>query len=181
MSDRGRLGSRLRAAASVGASLYLAVQLCMAAWVAVPALALGWSPEVTVGDAMSPSLEPGDVVLVDRRPAGGVQVGTLVVVGDGESDVRRVAKLADDGTFRTKGDAEDRVAPTPHDAADVHGVGRLLIPVVGTPAMWWETGRTMPFVAWVVSVAAAVVLARRPGAWGRARTGRRVTFAGAAP
>lgn len=178
MTTRRRLMVRLRSAASVAGSLYLAIQLCMAAWVAVPAVALGWAPEVALDGAMAPSLGPGDVVLVDRRPAVAVGVGDLVVV-DGR--VRRVAKVAADGTFRTKGDAEGRVGRARHEAAAVEGVGRLLIPAVGAPVLWWATGRTVPFVAWASSIVLAVVVARRPGAWTRSRPDRRTVLAGVTP
>lgn len=159
---------RVRAAGSIAASLYLAVHLCMAAWIAVPVLALGWSPDVATGDGMRPSLRPGDVVLVDRRTTADVPVGALVVLDgrhvDGRDTVRRVAEVTRDGGLRTKGDADVRVDERVARPDEV-GVGRLLVPLVGTPAMWWATGDVVAFTAWAASVVVAVAGSRRPRAW----------------
>lgn len=153
----------LRSALSLLASLYLGAQLCLGAWVAVPALALGWSPRVVLSGSMSPTVGAGDIVLTETGSTPAIAVGSLVVVdrADGRgTNLHRVAE-EENGRFRTKGDANTAFDPGTVGSEDVHAVGRLLVPLVGTPAMWWQTGRYVPAALWAITVVGAVALSRR--------------------
>lgn len=155
----------IRSGLAIVASLYLGIQLCLAAWIAVPALALGWTPRVVLSDSMRPSIRSGDVVVADPSRESRVTVGALVIVErttDDGTNVHRVAERTADGRFRTKGDANTAFDPSTVDRADVRGVGRLLVPAVGTPVMWWQTGQHGRALAWVVSIVVAVRLSWRP-------------------
>jgi signal peptidase I len=158
---------RVRPALSLVASLYITIQLCLVAWVAVPAVALGWTPRVVLSNSMNSGLRAGDVVLVGRTPTGQLPVGTMVVFDDPETAASTIHRIVDndlDGAYRTKGDANPTVDPAPVRREQVRGVGRLLVPLVGLPVMWFQTGSRALFVIWCLCAVSAVVLARRRGA-----------------
>jgi signal peptidase len=140
---------------------FLASQLFLAAWVAVPAMAQGLQPVVIVGGSMAPSLEVGDVVLVDRDavvPAVG-EVITYTGVS-GSLVTHRVVARAPDGDLVTKGDANAAEDGTTVPVGRVHGVGRLAVPAAGLPAVWARTEQGR-LAGWVLSILAATVLVVR--------------------
>lgn len=163
--------ARVRPALSLLASLYVAVQLCLVVWVAAPTVALGWSPTVVLSNSMSPDVRAGDVVLVGRSSTELLPVGTLAVFDTKDSDEPTIHRIVENsgGTYRTKGDANPTVDPVPLKPSEVRGVGRLLVPTVGLPAMWFQTGRPVLAIGWLVSAIGALLLSRRRSSRARAR------------
>lgn len=99
------------------------------AWILVPAMALGWKPLVVTSGSMAPAINRGDVVLIEPNvsPVPGHVVAYL---GRGGIPVlHRLERVEENGTFITKGDANDEPDSTP--VAEISGVGRLLVPLLG--------------------------------------------------
>lgn len=117
----------------------LASALWLLAFVALPVVLLGWQPYSVLSGSMAPAIRPGDVVLYSAVPTE-VPTGAVVVFADpaGERGIltHRVVERDGHGGYRTKGDAN----PTPDSAViahdDIRGMGRLLVPLAGVPALW---------------------------------------------
>jgi signal peptidase len=149
-----RRGALLGAAAGL-ATVSLLVGLLS---VTLVPTALGWRSDVVLSGSMRPALEPGDVVL-SAPVAGTVQVGDVVVVRDpartGHTLVHRVDSVRPDGSLVTRGDANTTVDSTTVAPHEVLGQGRLRVPSVGLPSVWWQQGRLLPLAVAVLAVAAA--------------------------
>ena len=98
-------------------------------WILLPSLALGWIPLVVTSGSMGPLINRGDVVVVE--PGVAPIAGNVVAFAgsDGSPVLHRVERVNPDGTFTTRGDANNESDSTPVTA--VGGVGRLLIPGLG--------------------------------------------------
>lgn len=174
----GRNASRWALSAlRVVLGVFLNLTILLTTWVGVGWVIGGWSPVVITSGSMEPALGVGDVLLIDDSHDEAVSQRAIVVFErDGEAIAHRVFAV-DGDTYVTQGDAN----PTP-DAdritdADVIGTGRLVVPLIGLPVVWWHQGDLVPLVAWAVLVAAAVIgLARSVDRWwasARARSGDR--------
>ena len=110
---------------------YLAATL---AWILIPALALGWVPLVVTSGSMKPAIDRGDVVLIE--PGAFARRGHVVAfIGpNGAPVLHRLQDINSDGTFVTRGDANEQLDSTP--VSRIPGVGRLLIPGLGLLTMW---------------------------------------------
>ncbi len=142
--------------------MYLTAQLCLAAWVVVPALALGWDPHVITSGSMTPKIRVGEVVLATPPPSQELETGTIVVFDDPEGGgliTHRIVGIEDDGSYRTQGDANPTPDPRPLPASEVEGVGRLLVPMIGLPAAWLRNGDTFKFIAWATMTITALAIA----------------------
>lgn len=125
-------------------SFYLWVLLWLVAWVAIPALALGWQPVLITSGSMGPTISPGDLVLISPHPEDGfLDQGTVITYRDrGRGDAlvtHRIDGVREDGLYRTRGDANESPDDTPVRPDDVVGQGRLLVPLVGLPLLWLRT------------------------------------------
>ncbi|MFN8052566.1 MAG: S24/S26 family peptidase [Acidimicrobiales bacterium] len=150
--------------------LYLSLHLCLIAWAALPQVALGWRSTAITSGSMRPAIDRGDLVLYSppSRVAGGV--GTLLLVEDhsgGGTILHRVTAVAH-GRYRTKGDANTHPDPVETRVGDEVGVGRMLVPFIGSPIVWWGGGEYAMFAAWAGSVVLAAFTVLRAGASRRA-------------
>lgn len=146
-------------------------------WSTVPVLA-GWQPTVVLTGSMSPALLPGDVVLVGpaSATADALPAGRIVLVADPTRDtgtyLHRLERWEDDASVVTRGDAnpsEDVPVPADHLLGEV----RLVVPLVGLPAVWLRESTFLPLVVLVaVTWAALWVLLRAREAQLGSRTGR---------
>lgn len=154
---------------ALGGVLLSAMYLWVVAWLALavllPAIGLGWQPVVITSGSMSPLIRPGDVVLTvdDAAP----EVGEVVTFVDPSRPDRlvthRIVAVEEDGSYRTRGDANAVPDSTPVPSDNVLGRGRLLVPLVGLPLVWLSGGLLL-FALWVaVTVAAAVTVSGRGG------------------
>jgi signal peptidase I len=179
--------------ASLGVATLADVALCtlvaLVGWLVVGVL-LGLSPVVVSSGSMSPLLRTGDVLL---NGAPGTEVlgpGTVVTFdagaspqamaddGASPSDARLVSHrvvASGPGGYTTRGDANhaaDR-QPVPHGA--VVGVGRVLVPFVGLPAVWARQGSWALLAAVAVGLVAvasqSTILGRRSTVSARHRDG----------
>src|ERR1700724_2678423 len=110
------------------ARVVLANAVGMLIWSVLPPLLVGWHGSVVVSDSMRPRLKPGDVVLDDPPDARRIMV-------------HRVREVRPDGSMLTAGDANTSRDSTPVPKQAYIGLGRLRIPWVGLPVLWWRQGR----------------------------------------
>lgn len=128
--------------------------LTTTAWAFVP-MVVGLRPHVITSDSMAPALVAGDLVLVADDPGTDLAPGAIVVFDrGGERYAHRVAEVLGNGRYRTRGDANGAPDSTVLEAADVEGVGRLVIPLAG----WLLVrAREAPWTAGVMIVAGLAV------------------------
>lgn len=160
-------------------------------FVVVPALVLAWEPTVIVAGSMAPSIRAGDVVMIGDHDGVRLDEGTVITFEDhrGVMVTHRIDEVTEDGHYVTRGDANAVADSDPVAPGDVLGVGRLVVPLVGTPASWWVNGHRLAAMLIVVATGLAVagsatprqeaadetvvVRGRERRAHGRARTGSR--------
>ncbi len=135
--------------------------------IAVAPVVLGWGSYVVRSGSMEPSIQVGDVVVAkpwteDQR----VRVGRVFVYDAPAATtphlmVHRIVELRDDGDYTTAGDANELTDVTPLPRSDIRATAVLLVPHVGLPVTWFQTGRWLPFAAWLLLTVAAFALASR--------------------
>jgi signal peptidase I len=135
--------------------------------IAVAPVVLGWGSYVVRSGSMEPSIQVGDVVVAkpwteDQR----VRVGRVFVYDAPAATtphlmVHRIVELRDDGDYTTAGDANDLTDVTPLPRSDIRATAVLLVPHVGLPVTWFQTGQWLPLAAWLLLTAAAFALAGR--------------------
>jgi signal peptidase I len=119
----------------------------------------GWDRTVIISGSMQPALQVGDVVLEGDPGVHPPAVGSIVSFErhDGATVSHRVVEQTEDGRLRTRGDANVAADSDLLAVGDVHGVGRLVVPLVGTPQVWLADGRFLEVgLALLALVAAAV-------------------------
>ncbi|WP_082641923.1 Ig-like domain-containing protein [Pseudarthrobacter enclensis] len=154
--------------ASLASRLYLGILLSLALFAVVPA-AFGWHGTVVQSGSMEPHISPGDVVLAsDLDPSQPVPVGRVVQFrspasaepsGVEKTRLHRIVTANDDGTYVTAGDANADVDSTPLTREQITGQARLLVPGVGLPGLWLNSGNFPPLALWSVITLAAVAAA----------------------
>jgi signal peptidase len=139
------------------------VTIWLALWSVVPALAFGWSPLVLTSDSMAPTLRTGDVVIAAPHDGSVLGPGTVVLfdnaAGTGQV-THRIVSVGEDGTYITRGDANRLQDSTPLPAENVVGVGRILVPLIGSPLVWWWTGTWWKVALWLAGIVFCLWLAR---------------------
>jgi signal peptidase I len=109
--------------AAIGLTLFVAYGLIDNAWYRVLAVR---------GGSMEPTIAAGDLIVITRPPER-IETGQILTLQvDGAVVTHRVVETAADGTFATKGDANE--GRDDWSANDVHVVGeyRFSLPFIGT-------------------------------------------------
>jgi signal peptidase I len=167
----GRVRRALGGVIHVASWFYLSVLAFLLGWIVVVWALMGWSPAVVSTGSMQPAISPGDVVMTAPPDSDLVfEEGTVITFEDparaGELVTHRIVALNDDGTYRTRGDNNGVSDSADLDPEDVVGVGRLLIPSVALPWVWFDQGRLgMLIMLALVTVAALWSSVRIP--WDR--------------
>ena len=161
----------------LASSFYLWLVVWLVAWAAVPALVIGWEPVLITSGSMGPSISVGDIVLLTEPPDDELLApGTVITFRDPVVPdalvTHRIDNVREDGLYRTRGDANGQPDPDPVHPADVVGVGRMLVPLVGLPVLWLR-GDVVSFGLFVGGTLAAIVAASTSHRAGAARTSRR--------
>lgn len=148
----------LRCLADFVAVFVTVTALTLGAWATVPVALTSLSATVVMSASMTPLIRPGDVVLMTPPSPEDVRRGAVVQYDDPSRPSRpllhRVARVTDTATVVTKGDA-NRVPDAPIAWDDIDGVGRILVPFAGHPALWLRTGEAAQFLLWLTVTAAA--------------------------
>lgn len=156
--DWNRLQRSLRFGLGL-AGLFLSTVVVTLAVLAMAATLLPrWHSTVVASESMEPALRRGDVVAYSERDISDVGKDSIIVFDDdGVSIIHRVVAVNDDGTLTTRGDANANNDRSPVTATELFGAGRLVVPWIGLPRLWWLEGR----YALVVLTVAAVLIALR--------------------
>jgi signal peptidase len=153
--------------------LYLTVHVCLLLWVVATMLVFGWTANVTSSGSMAPAVRAGDVILTSPPGDEPLGVGSVIAYrAEGSTITHRITAIEDDGSYRTRGDAnadEDPVAVRPDQ---IVGAGRLLVPIIGLPAHWFRSGDVWSLGGWLAITITALALAPTPATGRRPRADR---------
>lgn len=144
-ASSGRLSSVASGVLELIWPMYLTLVFTLGAWVLVPVVVLGWQPVTIISGSMAPTVRPGHVVVVEPFAAQELEAGDVVTYRDVDLDrlvTHRIAKIDEDGTITTRGDANPVDDPVPLATDRIVGIGRLVVPAAGLPALWAHEGRT---------------------------------------
>jgi signal peptidase len=130
--------------------------LAMTALVTLVPRAFGWQPTIVVSGSMSPAINTGDVVVTAPLNGWKVPLGSVVLAADPsrlhDLLLHRVVGRNADGTLKTKGDANLSADSTAMPLANLRGVGRIRIPMIGIPLLRAREGDWLPAGALVLVV-----------------------------
>lgn len=141
--------------------VYVTMSLALVA--VAPALGLGWTSVVITSGSMSPLISVGDVVLASPHDGQGLGPGTVVVFSDPARPgllTHRIESVNPDGSYVTSGDANRQPDSTPLQPEQVVGIGRLLVPLVGLPLVWYWAGSWGMLAFWAAGTMLALWLTR---------------------
>ncbi|MGF9660800.1 Ig-like domain-containing protein [Arthrobacter crystallopoietes] len=154
-------------AASTISRVYLGIVLSLMLIGLLPAL-FGWQTSVVQSGSMEPHISAGDAVVSapfgdeDPVPLGGVVEFTSPAADpDGGSITKLHRIVADnpDGTYETAGDANTDPDSAPLERNRITGHARLLVPMIGLPALWLTTGNMASLGLWAAATLMAVLAA----------------------
>lgn len=160
-----RLKKRLRRARTMGLLglfvVYVTISLALVA--VAPAMGLGWTSVVITSGSMSPVLRTGDVVVASPHDGVGLGPGAVVVFTDPARPgllTHRIEAVNPDGSYVTSGDANRQPDSTPLLPEQVVAVGRIRVPFVGMPLVWYWAQAWGQLAVWAAATLGAVWLAR---------------------
>lgn len=117
---------------------------------------------------MQPHIAPSDVVVVSKfsvhSPVPGVQIGTADTTRTGQAQIlilHRITAAHEDGTYTTTVDANANADLNPLHREQISGVGRLLVPYIGLPSLWWNTGNYVTMGSWMAATLLALIAVTR--------------------
>jgi signal peptidase I len=143
--------------------LVVTMATSLSLWIALPWMALDWSPTLVSSGSMEPLVAPGDIVMI--RPAEAAElVPNTVVLYDTPGTGRvlhRILEQLPDGTFRTGGDANSVPDSAPVHADDIEGAAVLAVPWVGRPSLWLAEGRYALLSVTALTLVTVLALAPR--------------------
>ncbi|MEY2567889.1 MAG: hypothetical protein QOE35_2418 [Actinomycetota bacterium] len=163
--------------ARFGAGLSALAVLAGLAWLVVLAvvtpLVLGWKSAVITSGSMEPALHRGDVVLSEPYRDKPLGPGTVVMFHDPERGLvtHRIRVALDDGTYATKGDANQSADPRRLTADRIVATGRAVVPRIGLVTVLAQEG-DLPGLLGVAGAVAALVWTAH---WGLAARPRRTS------
>lgn len=135
----------------------LAVPAVVAALLVVGGLATyQLTPVAVYGSSMQPTIQPGDLILVDRRAAPTLD-SVVTYTDDSRWITHRVMGITADGSLVLRGDANGWDDPPVRPDRAV-GVTRLVVPAVGMPVLWARNGEVLPYVLSVAALGVLLVL-----------------------
>jgi signal peptidase len=162
-------------AVTLAAVTLTAGALVAGALAAVVAVLFGWSSSVVLTGSMRPAVQVGDVVITAPPSADRIRDGSVVRFHPpgrrGRAVLHRIVRVTGDGLLVTKGDANTFADHTPVPAEAVTGVGRLRVPYLGLPVVWWIEGRHARVLLTAAALTALLAVCRS-GVRSR-RSGRR--------
>jgi signal peptidase I len=137
--------------------IYLMMVLCLGTWAVLP-LAIGWTPTVVMSGSMLPNVEIGDVVVAQNltleQKKELIAPGHVLLATDPSHPEKlvthRVVNVIEGSGFITKGDANATADPTIVPIANVHGIERLRIPMIGIPIQSSRVGNFIPTIIFTV-------------------------------
>jgi signal peptidase I len=132
-------------------------------WAFAASLWQGSAPVLVASGSMGPSVRAGDLVVLEPYHSQELRPGAVIRFDDPDgrgSLLHRVVEVAEDGTLRTKGDANAVVDASAVDAGRITGVGRVLVPRAGLPLYWWRNGELLALAVFAAVALSALFVAR---------------------
>lgn len=147
----------VRKATALLSRMYLVSITCLGAWAVLP-LAIGWTPTVVTSGSMLPNVQIGDVLVAQtlnsEQKEELISKGHVLLATDPLNAERlvthRVVNVLKGTGFITKGDANATADATIVPLANVHGIERLRIPMIGLPIQAFRMGNFTPLVVFTV-------------------------------
>lgn len=137
---------------------YLWSIIWLTVWTAAPAL-FGLQPLLIRSNSMQPAVTAGDIIHI-QQPEDRTTLGTGTVItytaDDGQRTTHRITRRQPDGTYITRGDANIRPDTSPVQPDDIHGVARILVPLIGKPLLWLHTNQLLLLGGWLLVTVGAV-------------------------
>jgi len=119
----------------------------------------GWHSTTVMSNSMAPALSEGDVVAFAQYDGSLLDIGTIVqfedAVREDSTITHRIIGLNPDGTYETKGDANQGADSVMVATSSITGVVYMVSPYAGLPHFWLATGKYLPLVAWILATIAA--------------------------
>jgi signal peptidase len=143
-------GRVLRFVVGTGAIFVLTLAAGLAVMSVGPAITMDWEPVVITSGSMQPTITPGDIVLARPVDRASLAPGAIIVFDDAQRNglvTHRVSSVNADGSLATKGDANQSPDARSVDPAEVLGAGRLVVPDIGRPVLWFREGRWIELAA----------------------------------
>jgi signal peptidase len=156
--------------ARVAAGLSALAVLGGLAWLVVLAVVtpvvLGWKSAVITSGSMEPALHRGDVVLSEPYRGRLLGSGTVVTFHDPDKGLvtHRIRVALDDGTYATKGDANQSADPRRLTGDRIVATGRAVVPRIGVVTVLAREGDLPALLLIAATIAGLVQLTR----WGLA-------------
>jgi signal peptidase I len=132
-------------------------------WAAASSLWQGSAPVLVASGSMGPSVRAGDLVVLEPYHSQEIAPGTVIRFDDPAgrgSLLHRVVEVEEDGTLRTKGDANAVVDSSAVDAGRITGVGEVLVPRAGLPVLWWRHGEWLALAVFSLVTVIALFVTR---------------------
>jgi signal peptidase I len=164
MASRSRL---VFARFSVGLVAVAAVVVVavLALWAtAIPPI-VGWDAVAISSGSMEPLLGVGDVLVAEPYGGQELEPGAVLVFEDPSRPglvSHRLEAVGEDGTLTTRGDANRDPDSTPLQPEAVVGIGRIVVPMIGWPAVWFGSGDLAPLLSATMALLVVLYAAR----WG---------------
>ena len=105
-----------------------------------------WQAVSITSGSMRPGIVEGDLVLVNDAPLL-IRQGQVVTYADpltGHLTTHRIVAVNGDNTVTTKGEANRANDPISVPTSSIIGAARLIVPLIGHPALWISAGRYIP-------------------------------------
>jgi len=158
---RGLHGLKMTVAMVATAYWYFAVATLAIALI-VPVVT-GWNSTTVMSNSMAPTLSEGDVVAFAEHDGSLLDIGAIIQfvdpVREDSTITHRIVGFNPDGTYETKGDANQGPDSVKVPTSSITGVARMVSPYAGLPHFWLATGQYLWLAAWILAtVAAAMVM-----------------------
>lgn len=145
-------------------SLFLMTSYALSTVWLVGCLLLGWRVTAISSGSMSPALRVGDVVALRDPPSDRdvrLSTGTVIQFPGPTAGhvVHRVVSARPD-SYTTRGDANAQPDSTPVPVQRVEGVAVLVLPLIGTPVVWWGQQRWLALAGLGLAIMLATYLTR---------------------
>ena len=166
----------LRIGAAVVATTYWYFAIATLAIALIVPFVNGWRTTTVMSNSMAPTLSEGDVVAFAEYDGSLLDIGTIVqfedAVREDSTITHRIIGLNPDGTYETKGDANQGADSVKVATSSITGVAHMVSPYAGLPHFWLATGHYLPLVAWILATIAAAAAVMTPSSEGVGQNAR---------
>lgn len=121
---------------------------------------IGYQSVIVTSGSMEPSIRTADVVITSATDGVNLSVGTVINHTAFENaTLHRIVEVTDGG-YRTSGDANSTVDSIIVPPEKVAGIGTVVVPFVGYPALWVQEGQWHLLLALMIGTIGVGYVAR---------------------